>query len=85
MQKLLERFLQPFRDGGRIYRPLLLLYLLVNLLVLRNAVFHDPYIGYDAIGYLEYMQAAADDDLPTEPENEEYFSAPFGFLRGTLV
>lgn len=52
MKTLINHFLQPFRDGGRIYRPLLVLYLLINLVVLRNAVLHDPHIGYDAIGYL---------------------------------
>ena len=47
-----------------------------NLVTAVNTVLHDPFVGYDADGHLDYMVVAAR-HLPDEAESGEYFSPPF--------
>lgn len=83
-RRMIDILARPFHHQGQLYRPLVALYVLINLVVLRNAVFHDPYIGYDTSAYLEYIQAFADGSLPSSVETGEFFSPPLAFVPGTL-
>ena len=76
---------QPFEDKGKIYKPLLLLFLIINLIVLRNAVFHDPSIGYDAWAYYDYIKVLAKGHLPSSQDTPEFFSAPLAFIPSSVV
>ena len=69
-----------FHYRGRINWPLLILFLLINLLVLFNAVAHDPYIGYDTSAYLDYITTLAEGRLPTSEDSGEFFSPPLAFV-----
>lgn len=57
---------------------------LINCIVAINAFLHDPFIGYDADGHLDYMATVAQ-QLPSEKESGEYFSPPLPYLLPGLV
>ena len=77
--------IEPFKQKNRIYKPLILLYLLINLVVLRNAVFHDPAIGYDAWAYYDYIEVLSEGRLPNSTETPEFFSPPLAFIPAAIV
>ena len=56
----------------------------INLIVAFNAVLHDPFVGYDADGHLDYMVTMAL-HLPTEAESGEYFSPPLPYFLPSLA
>jgi hypothetical protein len=58
----------------------MILFFLVNGVVLLNAVLHDPRIGYDALGHLQYASALADFRLPEANESREFFSPPLPYV-----
>lgn len=78
-------FLEPFRTKLGINKPLLILFLLINAIILRNAVFHDPAIGYDAFGYYDYIRVLAQGRLPISAETPEFFSPPLPFMPAAAV
>jgi 4-amino-4-deoxy-L-arabinose transferase-like glycosyltransferase len=76
---------EPFLIENRIYKPLVILYLLINLIVLRNAIFHDPAIGYDAWAYYDYIQVLSQGRLPTSADTPEFFSPPLAFVPAAAM
>lgn len=70
---------------GRLDRGLLFVFLIVNGLVLFNAVFHDPTVQYDAAGHLAYIAALAQLHLPTADESTEFFSAPLPYVLPAMA
>lgn len=70
---------------GRIDWRLAAVFLIVNGLVLYNAVLHDPTIQYDSAGHLAYIRAVAALHLPSPTESSEFFSAPLPYLLPALA
>src|SRR5438105_6539537 len=66
-------------DGSR------LAFLTIQAIVLFNAVFHEPTIGYDAPAHIDYLRTLATFRLPTPPDSYEFFSPPLPYLIPSLV
>ncbi len=76
----------PLRNPEGSLDPLLLvLFALLHLIVLLNAVVHDPLIGYDARGHLAYVETLADGELPDQNQSPEFFSPPLPYLIPALL
>jgi hypothetical protein len=65
---------------GQLDSYLLIVFLIVNGLVLFNALFHDPIIQYDGGGHLAYVVTLANLHLPTADESSEFFSPPLPYI-----
>lgn len=57
---------------------------LINAIVLHNAVFHPPTIGYDAGAHLRYAATLANFRLPGPEQSAEFFSPPLAYFLTTL-
>jgi len=69
-----------FRELDRRACGLWLLIALIHLVLLRNALIHDPRIGYDAHHHLRNVQIYAELRSPLEQESAQFFSAPLPYL-----
>jgi hypothetical protein len=70
---------------GRVDRWLLFVYLIINGLVLINAVLHEPTVQYDGEGHLAYISTLAERRLPTPEESTEFFSPPLPYFLPALA
>jgi hypothetical protein len=70
---------------GRLDRRLLVVFLIVNGLVLTNAILHDPTVQYDGAAHLAYVAALARAHLPHADETSEFFSAPLPYLLPAIA
>lgn len=61
----------------------LLVAVMLNSVVLANAILHHPKIGYDVTAHISYMQIMPF-RLPTEADTPEFFSAPLPYLLPSL-
>lgn len=61
------------------------LYLLVNGIVLYNALFHHPEVGYDGYQHRAYLLTLAEGRLPTPVDTYEYFSPPLPYAPAALL
>jgi len=75
--------LQSLRTFIRTHWIALLIALIINLLVLTNAMLQHPKIGYDTTAHITYMQVLPY-RLPTPADTTEYFSAPLGYFLPSL-
>ena len=78
-ESLINRFLNLSRFNGRIDPIILTLCLIINIIVLANAILHYPKIGYDVVQDLNYIQVLPD-RLPTSHDTYEFFSPPLPFF-----
>jgi len=86
MRAALAELIEPFQHEGRLYKPLLFLYLLISALVLTNAILHDPRRGYDGKDHVNYIASlAADWRLPTKAETGQYYSPPLPYFLPALL
>ena len=69
-----------FRVGDRLHVLLIVFYVALNGVVLVNALFHFPTIGYDARAHLQYIRVLAQGHLPGPTDTREYFSPPLSYL-----
>ena len=76
----MKNFISAFKDGEKISWPLVAIFLIVNAIVLYNAIFHNPAVQYDSTGHLMNIRVIAMGRLPTPTESGEYFSAPLAYL-----
>ncbi len=76
---LIQRFLNLFRYDGRIDPIILTLCLVINVIVLANAILHYPKVGYDVVENLNYIQVLPD-RLPSYADTSEFFSPPLPFF-----
>lgn len=74
----------PFYYEGKIDKPILVLYLAINLLVLINNILHHPVIGYDAKENLKYIRSLPY-RLPDDTDTREFFSAPLPYFLPSLI
>ena len=58
---------------------------LVNLVVLRNALTHEPLVGYDVPDHVAYAQVLAKGHLPGPKESREFFSAPLAYAPPAVM
>lgn len=80
-----RKYLQIFRCQDHWDVPLILLFTLINMLVLVNALGHVSYRGYDAHAFLDYITALSQGHLPTRDETSEFFTPPLPFVLPALV
>jgi len=78
-ESLLNRFLNLFRYNGRLDPMILALCLVINVIMLANAIMHYPKVGYDVVQNLNYIQVLPD-RLPTFNDTSEFFSPPLPFF-----
>ncbi len=74
----------PFLSGGRMVKPLVAVFLFINGAVFFNALTHDPTIGYDGLGHLDYVVTLAENRLPAFEDTHEYFSPPLPYVFPSL-
>ncbi|HVM71894.1 MAG TPA: hypothetical protein VMT91_09050 [Anaerolineales bacterium] len=75
----MNKFLNLFRNNGRMDPLILTICLVINAIVLINAILHYPKIGYDVVQNLNYIQVLPD-RLPSEKDTSEFFSPPLPFF-----
>jgi len=83
--KLKTYIAEPFLFEGRVSRTLLAIFILINGIVLFNAVFHDPSAGYDAWDHHNYIKALGHFRLPTIEDSHEFFSPPLPYVLPAAV
>jgi len=76
---------EPFAADSGVCWPVVAVFLVINGLVLLNALLHDPRIGYDARAYLSYIEALSEWRMVTPEDSWEYFSPPLPFLFPALL
>ena len=59
--------------------------LLVNAVVLRNALEHEPAVGYDVPDHLGYARVLSTGHLPDRKQSREFFSAPLAYAPPAVV
>jgi 4-amino-4-deoxy-L-arabinose transferase-like glycosyltransferase len=78
-----RRFLNLFRHDNKISYIIITLAVVINLIVLTNAILHHPKIGYDVGENLNYIQILMQ-RLPTEQDTYEFFSPPLPYFLPSL-
>ncbi|HEY9151971.1 MAG TPA: hypothetical protein VIN60_03730 [Anaerolineales bacterium] len=78
-ESFIQKFFDLFRDNGKIDPIILALCVVINLIVLANAILHYPKIGYDVVPNLNYIQVLPN-RLPTFNDTSEFFSPPLPFF-----
>ncbi len=74
-----------FTVEGRWCRHVVLAFIAINLIVLLNAILHDPRFGYDAPGHIAYVKTLADRRLPTPADSHEFFSPPLPYVPAAIA
>lgn len=80
MKRYWKIFTSVFIYNEKVYWPLVALYCTINLLVLFNSTFHNPFIAYDAIGHINYVETLSQGILPERESNHEFFSPPLTYV-----
>ena len=80
-----KSMLRAFQNSGkRVDLRLVSVFVLINLIVAVNAFIHNPEMGYDAEGHLDYITTLPA-KLPTFAESTEFFSPPLPYFFPSLV
>jgi hypothetical protein len=66
-------------------KAVVFLLIVINGIVLANAILHDPTIGYDALDYFKYIEILSTGKFPTSIETREFFSPPLPFIFPALL
>ncbi len=86
MRAALAEVVEPFRYQGRLHKTLLILFVLINALVLINAVLHNPRRGYDAKDHLDYIQTmAVERRIPTCADSAQCYIPPLPYMLPALL
>jgi len=80
-----ESLFAPFRLEHGMNKPLIAVFLLINGVVLLNAICHDPSRGYDAYHYWDYIEVFSEFRLPTPHDSAEFFSPPLPYLLPSFL
>jgi hypothetical protein len=62
-------------EDFRVDKLRLAIFLILNGIVLFNACWHDPAVGYDAAEHLNYIEALSAGHLPSSRESAEFFQS----------
>lgn len=83
---MLQEAVSPFYYNGRLNKPLVFLFILINVLVLANAILHDPYQGYDAGDHIHYIKALAiNKEIPTCAESAQCYIPPLAYMLPAII
>lgn len=86
MRTILQEAVSPFYYNGRLNKPLVFLFILINVLVLANAILHDPYQGYDAGDHIHYIKALAiNKEIPTCAESAQCYIPPLAYMLPAII
>src|SRR5512137_2324853 len=86
MRATLDGLVAPFQRSGKPSWPVIILMVLINGLVLANAVLHDPRQGYDASDHLNYIKTlAVKHALPSCTDTGQCYVPPLPYLFPALV
>ncbi|MBT3323140.1 MAG: phospholipid carrier-dependent glycosyltransferase [Anaerolineae bacterium] len=78
-KKIKQQMTAVFSNDGKLDIPLIGIFVVINIIVLVNAVFHHPKIGYDVSNHLTYMQTILD-GMPNHDDTPEFFSPPLPYV-----
>lgn len=79
-----NRFLSAFSSDQGVSKALILLFISINAIVLFNAIFHDPRIGYDTAAFLLNIDVLSEFRIPLESDTTEFFTPPLPFILPAL-
>jgi hypothetical protein len=85
LKRILFPLASPFRSEDHYNIPVILLFVLMNGIVLFNARFHAPWVGYDANAHMSYIKALAGFKLVSPAESGEFFSPPLPYFFPALL
>ncbi len=86
MRRLVAEVFEPFRYRGKPHLPLILVFVLINALVLVNAVLHDPTQGYDAADHIHYFKTIAEDRrIPTCADSAQCYIPPLPYMLPAII
>ncbi|MFN7956595.1 MAG: hypothetical protein U0610_33130 [bacterium] len=81
-----SRLTDPFREGTRLDPRLVGLWVLINAIVLVNALRHAPAINYDGSAHINYLVTLGQQGrLPTPWDTTEFFSPPLPYVVPALA
>ena len=63
----------------------LLVFILIQVVLSFDVIFHDPTVGYDAPSHLHYVATLAQFELPDRDQTVEFFSPPLPYVVPALV
>jgi hypothetical protein len=86
MQTTVQEIFSPFYHNGKVYKPLVIIFFLINFLVFINAVLHDPYQGYDAGDHIHYIKTLAlKREIPTCAESAQCYIPPLPYMLPAII
>lgn len=87
LNKLLDRtgVMLVFRPAGRWDWPVIVVFVLINGLVLLNAIVHASYRGYDSIAFMINIDILSQGQLPYPSRTPQFFSPPLPFVIPALA
>jgi hypothetical protein len=86
MGTLIREVFEPFYHNGKVHKPLVILFILINTLVLVNAILHDPYQGYDAGDHIHYIKTLAEKKaIPTCAETAQCYIPPLPYMLPAII
>ncbi len=75
----------PFRFENKINTALVIIFLVINGLVLVNAVLHPAEVGYDAPQHLKYIKVLSQSRLPTPNDTNQFYAPPLPYALPALL
>jgi len=86
MLTIFKEVCTPFYHNGKVHKPLIFLFILINLLVFANAILHNPYQGYDAADHINYIKAfALKRAIPTCADTDMCYFPPLPYLLPAII
>jgi hypothetical protein len=85
IQNIPTELTSPFRSVKGLNKPLIVVFLSLNSLVMLNACLHDPFVGYDVGEHLKYIETLAKMRLPTVTDTAEFYSPPLPYRQPALA
>jgi hypothetical protein len=86
VREVITEVFGPFYHQGRLHKPLILLFILINGLVLINAVLHDPTKGYDANDHIHYIKTLAEyRRIPTCADSAQCYIPPLPYILPAIL
>lgn len=86
MRILLQEMVEPFYHNDKVHAPLVILFILINILVSANAILHDPYQGYDAADHIHYIKTLAEKKaIPTCADSAQCYIPPLPYMLPAII
>ncbi len=83
--KKFRTLIASFCSEGKLYKPIVVVFILINSIVLLNACLHDPSCGYDNPDHWYYIDILSNFRLPSPAESREFFCPPLPYIFPALV